>query len=80
MIYAVLDTNVLVSAHISRNPHAATIKVISFMLKGIITPIYNEEILSNTMKCSTALNFTLVKRLSKICLLISGDTAYTAMV
>lgn len=45
MIYAVLDTNVLVSAHISRNPHAATIKVISFMLKGIITPIYNEEIL-----------------------------------
>lgn len=50
MIYAVLDTNVLVSAHISKNPHAATIKVISFMLKGIITPIYNEEILSNTMK------------------------------
>ena len=50
MIYAVLDTYVLVSAHISRNPHAATIKVISFMLKGIITPIYNEEILSNTMK------------------------------
>lgn len=45
MIYAVLDTNVLVSAHISRNPLSATVKVISFMLDGTITPIYNEEIL-----------------------------------
>lgn len=50
MIYAVLDTNVLVSAHISRNPHAATIKVISFMLKGIITPIITKRFYANTMK------------------------------
>lgn len=50
MIYAVLDTNVLVSAHISRNPHAATIKVISFMLKGISHLFITKRFYANTMK------------------------------
>lgn len=46
MIYAVIDTNVLVSARISRNSLSATVKVISNMLKGNIIPVYNEEILA----------------------------------
>lgn len=46
MIYAVIDTNVLVSAHISKQPKSATVKVVSSMIKGKIKPFYNEEILA----------------------------------
>lgn len=46
MIYAVIDTNVLVSSRLSKNPTAATVKVISKMIDGLITPVYNEEILA----------------------------------
>lgn len=46
MIYAVIDTNVLVSAQISKQPKSATVKVISFMLDGHIKPVYNDEILA----------------------------------
>lgn len=43
MIYAVIDTNVLVSSLLSKNPTAATVKVITKMIDGLITPVYNEE-------------------------------------
>ena len=46
MTYAVIDTNVLVSAQISKQPQSATVKVIYSMLNGRITPVYNEEILA----------------------------------
>lgn len=46
MIYAVIDTNVLVSAAISRNSLSSTVKVISHMFEGDIVPVYNEEILA----------------------------------
>lgn len=46
MLYAVIDTNVLVSALICRNTLSATVKVIYNMLQGNITPVYNDEILS----------------------------------
>lgn len=46
MIYAVIDTNVLVSSRLSKNPLAATVKVISKMIDGLITPVYNEEMLA----------------------------------
>ena len=36
MIYAVIDTNVLVSAQISKQPHSATVKVVSSMFNGHI--------------------------------------------
>ena len=45
MIYAVIDTNVLVSSLLSKSPTAATVRVISKMIDGLITPVYNEEIL-----------------------------------
>lgn len=47
MIYAVIDTNVLVSSRLSKNPSAATIKVISNMIEGLITPVYNPHILAH---------------------------------
>lgn len=46
MIYAVIDTNVLVSSLLSKNPNAATVKVISKMMDGIITPVYDDEIIA----------------------------------
>lgn len=46
MIYAVIDTNVLVSAHISKNSLSSTVKVVSCMLNGRIKPVYNDEIIA----------------------------------
>lgn len=45
MIYAVIDTNVIVSAYITKNLTAATSKVWEAVLQGRITPIYNDEII-----------------------------------
>lgn len=46
MIYAVIDTNVLVSAHISKNSLSPTVKVVSHMLNGHIKPVYNDGIIA----------------------------------
>ena len=45
MIHAVIDTNVLVSALLTSNLEAATVKVVEALLKGQLTPLYNEEII-----------------------------------
>ena len=45
MIYAVFDTNVLVSALLSRHPDAATVQVVSAISKSAFRPLYNKEIL-----------------------------------
>lgn len=44
MIYAVIDTNVFVSALFTSNIEAATVKVLKAMLQGKIVPLYNKEI------------------------------------
>lgn len=46
MIYAVIDTNVFVSAFITNNKKTATSLVFQHLLAGEITPLYNEEILA----------------------------------
>ena len=46
MIYAVIDTNVVVSALLSRNPDSATIKVLSAISNKGICPLYNKEIIA----------------------------------
>ena len=45
MIYAVIDTNVLVSALLTHNMDAATAKVVQALMKHQFTPLYNEEII-----------------------------------
>lgn len=44
--FVVIDTNVLVSGLISRNPDSPTLGIVNYLLanKDIITPMYNEEI------------------------------------
>ena len=48
MIYAVIDTNVLVSAHISKQPKSATVKVVSSMIKGKSSLSIMKKFLQNT--------------------------------
>ena len=42
--YAVIDTNVLVSALISHNDDAATVQVLSMVFNGEIIPVYSNYI------------------------------------
>ena len=45
MIYAVIDTNVLVSALFTHNADAATARVVEALMEGRFVPLYNEEII-----------------------------------
>ena len=44
--YAVIDTNVFISALLSKNSGAATVKVLRAILDGRIVPLYHNEILA----------------------------------
>lgn len=44
-IYAVIDTNVIISALLSRHQNSATVKILEYLYERIIVPIYNDEIL-----------------------------------
>lgn len=46
MIYAVIDTNVLVSALITHNPEAATAKVVRLLLEQSFIPMYDSDIIA----------------------------------
>ena len=46
MIYAVIDTNVLVSALLTHNKQSSTIQVMEAMFANKIIPLYNEDIIS----------------------------------
>ena len=46
LVYAVIDTNVIVSALITKNPESATIKVLEAVLYGDITPLYHLDIIN----------------------------------
>lgn len=45
MIYAVIDTNVFISALLAKNMEAATVKVYEAIADGLITPLYHKDIL-----------------------------------
>ncbi len=45
MVYAVIDTNIFVSALITHNSKASTVKVLESMFMNRFTPLYNEEII-----------------------------------
>ena len=44
MMYVVVDTNVLVSALLSKHSDASTVVIREHILQGKITPLYNDEI------------------------------------
>ena len=43
--YAVIDTNVLVSALLTSNPDSATVLVLKYIINGTIVPLYSNTIL-----------------------------------
>ena len=46
MVYAVIDTNVFVSAYMTHNLKSATSKVVQLLFKGEINILYNDEIIA----------------------------------
>ena len=46
MVYAIIDTNIIVSSFITKNPSSSTRRVINSMLSGKIKPLYNDDILT----------------------------------
>lgn len=46
MIYAVIDTNVLVSALLTSNPLSATKKVLDLLSSYKVTPLINDEVIA----------------------------------
>ena len=44
--YAVIDTNVLLSALLSKNEDSATVKVLDAIFEGKIIPLYHQDILT----------------------------------
>lgn len=47
MVYAVIDTNVLVSAIFAAHPDSATVIIREKIMDGTIVPLYNVEIVEN---------------------------------
>lgn len=45
-VYAVYDTNILVSALLSRKPDSAVVLALETLLSGEVTPLYNDDILA----------------------------------
>lgn len=58
-IYAVIDTNVLVSALLSRLKNTSTVQLMQLLILGDITPIYNDEILEEYYSVLTREKFGL---------------------
>ena len=46
LIYAVIDTNVLISALITKNSESSTVKVLEAVLMGDIIPLYHADIIA----------------------------------
>ena len=63
MIKAVIDTNVIVSAYITKTPDSATAKVWEAVLQCKLTPVYNEEILDEYVDVLHRRKFGIPERL-----------------
>lgn len=65
MIYAVIDTNVLVSALLASHADSATVMVMNAVINGEITPMYNKEILKEYEEVLSRKKFRFSKSLIK---------------
>ena len=61
MIYVVIDTNVFVSAFLTKNPNSATTKVVDALAQGKMTPLYNDEILAEYTEVLSREHFHIAK-------------------
>ncbi len=59
MIYVVIDTNVIVSALITKKTNAATTRVLELALMGEIVPLYDQDVLDEYLEVLTRKKFKL---------------------
>lgn len=59
--YAVIDTNVLLSALLSKSENSATVKVLEAVFEGKIIPLYHKDILAEYNEVLHRENFTCMK-------------------
>jgi len=62
MIYAVIDTNVLVAAALTHNPDSPTQKIVSGLFQGEYTIMYNEDILAEYKEVLSRSKFNISER------------------
>ena len=74
MVYAVIDTNILVSSFITKNATAATRKVVNSLFSGRIVPLYNEDIIAEYSEVLHRHKFHLAE--NDICTLINFIKQY----
>ena len=60
-IYAVIDTNVIVLALLSKNSHSSTTIVYEAILDGLLIPVYNDEILKEYLDVLSRKKFPFAK-------------------
>ena len=65
MIYSVIDTNVIVSAYITKNLTAATSRVWAAVLQGKIIPVYSDEIIDEYTEVLSRKKFGIPEHLIK---------------
>ena len=61
--YVVIDTNVLVSALITRNENSPTVQILRFLANGNIVPVYSEDIVKEYNEVLRRAKFKLSERL-----------------
>ncbi len=61
-IFVVIDTNVLVSSLITKNPNSPTVKVMRAVLSGAVTPLYHQDILDEYREVLSREKFRLQER------------------
>lgn len=69
LIYVVIDTNVFVSALITKNKDSATVKVLEAVLCGDVVPLYNKEILNEYEEVLSRSKFKFSTRVINVMLL-----------
>ena len=60
-ILTIIDTNVIVSAFLSRHNDSATVLFLDYLFKGAIIPVYNDEILNEYSTVLTRSKFKIAK-------------------
>ena len=63
--YVVIDTNVLVSALITRNESSPTVRILRFLADGKIVPVYSDEIVREYGEVLRREKFKLPERIIK---------------
>jgi putative PIN family toxin of toxin-antitoxin system len=63
--YVVIDTNVLVSALITRNESSPTVRILRFLADGKIVPVYSDEIVKEYGEVLRREKFKLPERIIK---------------